>query len=137
MSGASLVQLIAACIGVVGSLFFAVGVMRQSVEAMARLSSSYWDWNPHLPPALAAQKADYLFGGGLIVLAFAVQLASFFFPSDVSVLTESQTRAAPVVAMVCAFAAFVLLRRVSARTAKRYEVQIESWLKSRNASPRT
>lgn len=75
MSLATLIQILAACIGVVGSVFFAVGVMRQSVEAMGRLSGSYWDSNPHMPPMLAAQKAAYLFGGGLIVLAFAVQFS--------------------------------------------------------------
>ena len=78
MSAAALVQLASACIGIVGSLFFAIGVMRQTVEAMARLSGTYWNSNPHMPLALAAQKADYLFGGGLIVVAFVLQLASFF-----------------------------------------------------------
>jgi hypothetical protein len=54
-----LIQLISACFGIVGSLFFAIGIMRQTVEAMALLSGTYFNWNPHMPPALAAQKANY------------------------------------------------------------------------------
>lgn len=129
----SFVQLVAACIGIVGSLFFAIGVMRQNVEAMARLSGSYWDWNPHMPPALAAQKADYLFGGCLIVLAFVLQLASFFASPDSTVLTEPQARVAPWAAGATTVVLFLVLRAAAARVAKHYEVQISEWLKRRNA----
>ena len=72
MALATVIQLIAACIGIVGSLFFAIGVIRQNAQAMARLSSSYFDANPHMPAALASQRAEYIFGGALIVAAFAL-----------------------------------------------------------------
>ena len=130
MSGASFVQLISACIGVVGSLFFAIGVMRQTVEAMARLSGSYWDWNPHMPPALAAQKADYLFGGGLILVAFLLQLGSFF-ASSAPLLGEAQARLAPWAAGAATVLCFFLLRMAAARLAKRYEAQMVAWLKQK------
>jgi hypothetical protein len=131
MSAASLVRLLAACIGIIGSLFFAIGVMRQSVEAMGRLAGSYWDWNPHMPPALAAQKADYLFGGGLIMLAFVVQLASFFVPAEVSTFNTRQARLIPWVATVATAGMFFLLRFAARRLAKLYEDQINEWLKQR------
>lgn len=131
MSSASLLQLAGACIGVVGSLFFAIGVMRQTVEAMARLSGTYWDVNPHLPPALSAQKADYLFGGGLILVAFALQLASFF-ASDLPLLSPSQSLLAPWFAGFATVVGFVLLRLVALRVAKHYEKQIIAWLKQRS-----
>ena len=137
MSAASLVQMTAACIGIVGSLFFAIGVMRHSVEAMARLSGSYWDWNPHLPPALAAQKSDYLFGGCLIVLAFVLQLASFFAPSEPPVLTERQARLAPWVAGIATVAVFAAFRLAAARVAKHYEAQITEWLARRHEKRET
>lgn len=130
MSTASLVQLASACIGILGSLFFAIGVMRQTVEAMGRLSGTYWDWNPHLPPALAAQKADYLFGGGLIVIAFVLQLASFFVSSQ-PLLSEAQTRAAPWMAGVATLVGFVALRFAARHVAARYEAGITSWLKKK------
>ena len=134
MTSASLIQLVSACIGSVGALFFAIGVMRQTVEAMARLSGTYWDWNPHLPPALAAQKADYLFGGGLILVAFVLQLGSFFAPTQ-SVLTGEQARVAPWVAAGGTIAAFVLLRFAAGRLARHYEKQITAWLKQKLEKP--
>ena len=130
MSAASLVQLISACIGVIGSLFFAIGVMRQTVEAMARLAGTYWDRNPHMPPALAAQKADYLFGGGLILVAFLLQLGSFF-ASTAPVLSEKQARLAPWVAGVATVLGFFLMRMAARGLAKYYEAQIVAWLKQK------
>lgn len=132
MSLATLIQMLAACIGVVGSLFFAVGVMRQSVEAMGRLSGSYWDSNPHMPPMLAAQKADYLFGGGLIVLAFTVQFSSFLVPEKLMVLNAEDAQLVLWLAAATTTIIFVLLRLASRRVAKFYELQINEWLKKRS-----
>lgn len=131
MSTILLIQLAAACIGIVGSLFFAIGVMRQTVEAMARLSGTYWDWNPHLPPALAAQKADYLFGGGLIGVAFVLQLVSFFASSE-PLLSPLQSQLAPWLAGAATLIIFVILRLGATRLAKHYEVEITAWLKQRS-----
>ena len=127
----SLIQLAAACVGIVGSLFFAIGIMRQTVEAMARLAGTYWDSNPHLPPALAAQKADYLFGGGLILVAFALQLSSFF-ASGKPLLSASQAQLAPWFAVIATVIAFFALRVAAVRLAKHYEAQITAWLKQRS-----
>ena len=130
MSSASFIQLIAACVGIVGSLFFAIGVMRQTIEAMASLSGTYWDWNPHMPQALAAQKADYLFGGGLILVAFALQLGSFF-GSSASFISEEQARLAPWLAGAVTIVSFFLLRMIAGRLARHYEAQISAWLKQK------
>src|SRR3546814_159632 len=133
MSASSLIQLIAACVGIIGSLFFAIGVMRQSTEAMARLSGTYWDWNPNLPPALAAQKADYLFGGGLIVSAFSIQLASFFFESA-PFLSARATFLAPWCAAAGTLVVFLALRMAARRLAQSFDQQIVKWLKDRQAA---
>ena len=133
MSATSLIQLVAACFGIIGSLFFAIGVMRQSVDAMGRLSGSYWDSNPHMPKALATQKADYLFGGGLIVVAFVLQLVSFFVPADAEALSTSQARWAPWVALVLTTLAFFVLRVLAIRVASYFQVQVEAWLKRRQS----
>ena len=135
MPVASLIQLVSACTGIVGSLFFAIGVMRQTVEAMGRLSGSYWGWNPHMPPALAAQKADYLFGGCVIVAAFILQLVSFFVPTEAVALTASQAAVVPWAAAVLTAVAFFLLRAASRRVAKHYQEQIDAWLKQKNVQP--
>lgn len=128
MNGTTLFQLISACVGIVGSIFFAVGVMRQSTEAMAKLSGTYFDWNPHMPPALAQQKADYLFGGGLILLAFALQLGAFFAVTE-PVLSPAQSAVAPWIAAAGTVIAFFLLRAVSRRLARHFERQVNAWLK--------
>ena len=128
MNAPTLVQLVAACVGIIGSLFFAIGIMRQSIEAMGRLSGSYWDNNPHMPPALAAQKADYLFGGSLIVAAFALQLASYLVPNDLQVLSPSQGHWVPWVAVVVTILVFAILRLAASRLARHYQTQIETWI---------
>lgn len=133
MSASSLIQLMAACIGIIGSLFFAIGVMRQSAEAMGRLSGSYWDSNPHMPKALATQKADYLFGGSLIVVAFVLQLASFFAPANGQVLSTSQARWAPWIALILTTLAFFVLRVLAIRVASHFQVQVEAWIKQRKS----
>lgn len=126
MSASSLIQLIAACVGIIGSIFFAVGVMRQSIESMARLSGTYWDWNPKMPAALAAQKADYLFGGGLILLSFTIQLASFFF--NTSDLSLRHTGLIPWCAAASTLLTFFVLRVFARKVAHRFERQIVEWL---------
>ena len=133
MNGIGFVQLFSACFGVIGSLFFAIGVMRQTIEAMANLSGSYYDWNPHMVTALAQQKAEYLFGGGLIVVAFMLQLLSYFATSD-TVLTPGQTQAAPWIAVVGTAIFFVGFHAASKAVAGKYEVRITELVKKRSKS---
>ena len=124
MALAVLIQLVAACLGVIGSLFFAIGVMRQSVSAMADISGTYWNFNPHMIANAAAQKADYLFGGGIIVVAFAGQVISLLVPSTAGSLGSASSRLVPWVAVGGTIAAFVLLRLASRRLSACYESQI-------------
>jgi hypothetical protein len=128
MNGTALIQLLSACVGIIGSIFFAIGVMRQSVEAMGLLSGTYWDWNPHMPPALAQQKADYLFGGGLILGAFCLQLISFAVTPDM-LLSPQQAKYAPWVAAIGTAVAFYVLRWASRKLAARFESEVTAWLK--------
>ena len=133
MSFAALIQLIAACVGIIGALFFAIGIMRQSIEAIGRLSGSYWDWNPNMPPFLAAQKADYVFGGGLILVAFVLQLAAFFAPNQGSVFPSDIVQWVPWIAALATVIAFFALRLVASRVAARFQLQIEAWLRDRTS----
>lgn len=130
MTAAALFQLVSACIGIVGSTFFAIGVMRQSIDAMAALSGTYFDWNPHMPAALGAQKAEYLLGGGLIWVAFFLQLLSFFASSSV-VLTSEQGALAPWIGGCGAIALFIFLKMLSKKVAKMYETKIWKRLESK------
>jgi hypothetical protein len=136
MTLAELTQILAACFGVIGSIFFAIGVMRQSVDAMADLAGSYFDWNKHMVVALAHQKADYLFGGCLIMASFNLQLLSFL---GTSIHVESLSDARDMVAMLAVtftMVGFLVLRRTAARVARKFEVQIEARLREKQEEHR-
>jgi hypothetical protein len=121
-------QIIAAALGVIGSVFFAIGIVRQSPATMAQLAASYFDSNPYMVPALAAQKADYVFGGAFIVLAFAAQLVSFLFnPTRVAISTRYSAMV-PWIAIAASAGVFLVLRRSSRRLASHFERQIRDAL---------
>jgi hypothetical protein len=133
MPASTVIQIVAACAGVLGSLFFAIGVMRQTVTAMADLAGSYFDWNPHMVTALAAQKADYLFGGGIIVMAFALQLLALLIPSEnVVVTTKLPSNAAPSLALLGTASLFLLLLLAAKRLSRHFEAQISEQLKKKD-----
>lgn len=132
MSVSTLVQIVAACAGVLGSVFFAIGVMRQSIDAMASLSGTYFDWNPHMVPALAAQKSDYLFGGGLIALSFALQLSSYMVSESAIAVLPPYSGAVPWVAVPATAATFAVLWYLSRRLAAHFEREINKRLKKRS-----
>jgi hypothetical protein len=129
----TLIQIVAACTGVIGSMFFAIGVMRQTVAAMADLSGTYFDWNPHMVPALAAQKADYIFGGGIIVLAFALQLIALLVSPGKTAPMMLSSGAAPWIAIAGTALVFFLLRLVAKRVSRYFEKQIWARLKEKDA----
>lgn len=120
----SLIQIIAAALGVLGSLFFTIGIVRQSTAAMAALAGTYFDFNPHAIPALAAQKADYIFGGIFIVLAFAAQMASFLAGSYEIPVGAGWKALIPLLAFGATAVLFVVLHRFSKRLARRFESEI-------------
>jgi hypothetical protein len=123
------IQIIAACLGIIGSLFFAIGIMRQSIEAMANLSGSYWDWNPHMVSALVAQKADYLFGGCIIVLAFTTQLLSFLVPEELAVFSNDAAALVPWAVLVLTIGLFFLVRLGAKKFSSAFERRITAALR--------
>ena len=127
MSYPSLIQLLSASIGIVGSLFFAIGVVRQSTEAMARLSGSYYDSNPHMPRALSAQKADYVFGGGLILIAFSLQFLSFLAPNSMAV-EQPHVRSVLLAALAATVIVFFALRLASTKLALHFEQKVNDFI---------
>lgn len=129
MTISAIIQLVAACVGIVGSLFFAIGIIRQNTAAMARLSYTYWDANPHLPAVLAAQKADYVFGGGLIVLAFALQLFSFFSTDPAPLLSGASATLAPWVALPATILLFFMVRGASVTLARNYQSAVKEFMR--------
>ena len=82
--------------------------------------------------AMASQKAEYLFGGGLIVLAFSTQLLSFLMPIEIEVFSSEQSRFIPWIAVLCTLFCFVLLKALSKTLTRFYENQIRSELNRRD-----
>ena len=115
-------QIIAAALGVVGSLFFTIGIVRQSPATMAALAGTYFDFNPHAVPALAAQKADYIVGGAFIVLAFGAQLMSFLATPTTTIAVGAKS--AVLIAIPATIVVFMVLNRISRYVASRFERQI-------------
>lgn len=76
----TVVLVASASLGVAGSLSFAIGVIDQSPRAMALLSTTFWGKNDHIVESFARQKADYLCGAVLILLAFSIQLLPTLVP---------------------------------------------------------
>ncbi|MGA7823268.1 MAG: hypothetical protein WCA14_03690 [Steroidobacteraceae bacterium] len=128
MAWSTLIQIIAAALGVIGSLFFTIGILRQSTATMAALAGSYFDFNPHAIPALAAQKADYIFGGAFIVLAFAAQMGSFLASPATAVALSA--RAAVLIAIPATIVVFLVLYRSSKSLARRFERRIRQAAKA-------
>lgn len=122
-------QLCSACTGVIGALFFAVGVIRQSTATMGALSGTYFDANPHMPTNLAAQKADYVFGGGMIFVTFGLQLASFLVPASITIVSASNAQHLRWVLVLIGAFIYFALRYFAKLLAKRYTRQIWEWLK--------
>lgn len=131
MTLAVLIQLSSGCLGVIGSLFFAIGVIRQSVPAMADISGTYFDFNPHMIVGVAAQKADYIFGGGIMVLAFAAQVVSYLVPASTVVLTATGASLVPWLEVGVTVVAFIVLRFASKQVAHHYEEQLRAEIRRR------
>lgn len=131
MSVQTFLQIVGACFGVIGSLFFAIGVMRQTVDAMADLTGTHFDFNPHMVAALASQKADYLFGGGLIVVAFVLSLLSYPFTQNNMPISQESAGRVPWIAVASTVVLFFILRYIAGLVARRFEVQIRQRLQKK------
>jgi hypothetical protein len=80
-------QLIASCFGLIGSIFFAKGVVQQNTKAIAELVEGYWGSNPFMLKSMAKQTIDYHFGVGFISLCFLAQLCSYKLSPNTNIFT--------------------------------------------------
>ena len=94
MSRDRLITLFSSLLGIIGVLFMAKGVFGMSPDVMAKLSSTYFDFNQFNVENLASQKADLLVGLILVLIAFGVSIWSFRFsdPESLSKIIGSYWR---------------------------------------------
>ncbi|MDL1971246.1 MAG: hypothetical protein LWW94_09860 [Candidatus Desulfofervidaceae bacterium] len=77
-------SLLAACFGLLGSVFLAKGILGLSPKDMLKLTTPYsrLKYAPEQIDSMAAQKADAFIGVIIIFLAFLVQIVSLIFVSN-------------------------------------------------------
>lgn len=85
MSLDRVLSIIAVLLGVSGSILLGKGTLKLSARTIARMSQTYYGYNSLVLRSLASQKADFICGVLLIILAFLVQLANLLFVQDSSV----------------------------------------------------
>lgn len=85
-------SLLAVCLGLIGSVFLAKGIVFLSAKNLLRLTSPYtrWAYAPEQINSLAAQKADALTDVLVIFLAFLTQLAALVIAGRDSPLFKTQ-----------------------------------------------
>lgn len=69
-------QLAAATVGFVSAVFLCIGSALNTPEKILLQSTPYWDFNEPVARALVAQRAQYIVGGLLLVIAFLLQIAA-------------------------------------------------------------
>jgi hypothetical protein len=74
------INILAACIGFMASIFFAIGAMSMTPVKIFNIAASYWDANLPWGDSIADQRADYITGGLLLVMSFSLQLAANLVP---------------------------------------------------------
>lgn len=66
--------LAASVVGVLSAVFFAIGNAFNSTKKIIDQSGTWWDFNESLARSLAAQRAQYVTGGLLLLAAFGLQV---------------------------------------------------------------
>ncbi len=76
MSEQLAITLIAATVGFVAAVFFCIGNALNTSKSIMRQSVPYWDFSEPVARSLAAQRAQYVIGALLLVVAFLLQVVA-------------------------------------------------------------
>jgi hypothetical protein len=122
MSEQLAVTLAASAIGVLSAVFFCVGNALNSTAKIIAQSATYWDFSESLARSLAAQRAQYVTGGLLLVAAFSLQvwaaLASPTTPASLPRLLASWQALLTAVLAPVGVVAWVLCELLTRRTVR-------------------
>ncbi|MDI1273093.1 hypothetical protein [Polaromonas sp.] len=89
----------AAAIGFVAAVYFCVGNVMNTPTAIVAQATPRWDFSEPLARTFAAQRAQYVVGAILLVVAFMLQVAAAL---------ASSTSALPLPAMLQSWPAFLI-----------------------------
>ena len=81
MTLAIFLNVIGLCLGFVSAIFFAIGALTMTPAKIQKVAATYWDANQHWGDSIADQRADYIVGALLLLLAFLSQLLATLVPS--------------------------------------------------------
>ena len=120
MSVDKYLTVLGACIGFLSAVFFAMGTLRMKNQDVKGIASTYWDFNQHLADSITSQRAEYVVGSFLLLLAFLLQLVVALLPEpiEVSFLQPLEFALFVIGLSFCAITllAWLLARSISART---------------------
>lgn len=89
MTEQTALALTASVIGFVSAIFFCIGNAFNSVEKITLQSTMFWDFSEPVARALASQRAQYVTGGLLLLISFALQvLATVASSTNLSALPQ-------------------------------------------------
>jgi hypothetical protein len=129
MTLATFLNILGACVGFMSAAFFSIGAMTMTPEKIFKVAAAYWDANQHWGDSIADQRADYIAGGLLLLLAFSAQLSANLVPStdEPSLLQPFGCAIAEIVsALALLLVCSVLLRNAIAKSTKQKVRQMQA-----------
>lgn len=82
MTSQDAVTLSAASVGFVAAVFFCIGNFMNTSESIFKQSRPFMDISKHIAHALSAQRAQYVVGALLLVVAFLLQVLAVVAPKE-------------------------------------------------------
>jgi len=115
-------SIVSALLGFTGVMFVLKGVARLSPDLIAKVAQTYLEFNVTQIQSLASQKADFVTGAALVLIACAVQAASLLFLREPFPIFENYWHAAALAVATGAVLATVFFG-VNSGMAKHYQEQ--------------
>ena len=129
MTFTTFLNILGASVGFMSAVFFSIGAMTITPEKIFKVAATYWDANQHWGDSIADQRADYIAGALLLLLAFSAQLSANLIPSasEPSLLQPFGCAIAEIVAalallLVCS----VLLRNAISKSTRQRVRQLQT-----------
>src|SRR5947208_8073277 len=109
-------QYLSAILSLTGVTFLLKGILRLSPDLIAKISQTHLDFNLMQIQNLASQKADFVSGAALVLIAFLIQMFAVLFVREPFPIFEdywSASGVAVAVGFVIAIVFFAVNRRMT------------------------
>src|SRR5207245_10517400 len=119
------VNVLSAILSLTGVTFLLKGILRLSPDLIAKISQTHLDFNLLQIQNLASQKADFVSGAALVLIAFLIQMfAVLFFREPFPIFDDYWSAAGVVIAVrvVIAIVFFGVYRRKSMHLHEQHKI---------------